>query len=358
VAGTSHAAAINVDVKLNGTEVSDAEVVSFVVDRDLDRPSMAVVTLANQGHKFSNDCNQGHSLEILVRAPPKLIFKGEIVAIEPIYKAGEDQKCVVRAFDKSHRMLRGRKSRTFQDQSDQDIVSKVAGEYGLNPQCGNDPKITHKHVYQHNQTDWEFVLSRAARLGFSVWFDEGKLHFDKVKTDKPSGIEFHVASTPTEKGHRMSAFSPRLSSATVVKKVTVRGWNPEKKEEIKAEVEATNSKLGKTSAASAAEPFGTIKTYTVDHPIFSVEEAQAIAKAKLAEHSLSYITGEAEAYGDPSYKEGLVVKVLVNDKNPDDRFNGLYLVRGVTHRFTKPKGGKGGYFTVLRLARDAEKGEP
>ena len=54
---------------------------------------------------------------------------------------------------------------------------------------------------------------------------------------------------------------------------------------------------------------------------------------------------------------GIVIKIKVNLDEASDRFNGKYLVAGVTHRYTADnKGTEGGYSCFLRLARDAEKG--
>lgn len=349
----------DVDVLFDGTEIPDTDIISFVVESDLDQPDMATITLRNDTHEHTGARNHGQSVEIKVGggdgSNKKTIFKGEIVGIEPAYKAGgEGSKVVIRAFNKLHRLLRGKKSKTFQQQSDQDIVSSIAGQYGLSPQCGSSPKITHEHVYQHAQTDLEFIRVRAARLGFHVWVEDTKLFFDKPKKDVDSGIELKL---DRDQHASLKAVHFRLTSANVVKKVVVRGWDPKKKEEIVGEEQAQSSPLGSSGAASASSSFGDTATYTVDHPIYSVEEAKAIAKGKLEEHLMSYITGEAECRGNPDIKTGVVVKIVVNVDNTSDRFNGKYYVRGVTHKYTHGTGGNpsGGYVTIARLSRDAEK---
>jgi len=351
------AGAVKLDVLIDGKPVDEQEVVAVAVDLDLNQPDMAVCTLKNAGNRHSYEVKQGQSVEIKLHDDGKVVFKGEVVGIEPVFKAGAESKVVIRAFNKLHRLLRGRKSRTFQDMSDSDIVGKVAKDHGLNPQCGSDVNIKHKHVYQHNQTDLEFLRTRAARIGYAVWVEDTKLFFAPPKLKKDSQVVFDMIKNPNV-GHRIKSFAPRMSSAAVVKKVTVRGWDPEKKKEIVGEAEAQNSPLGKTNAAAAITEFGEIKTFTVDHPIASIEEAKAIAKARLDEAMLSYITGEAEVFGNAEYKPGLIVKVVVNDEHKDDKFNGMYLVSGCTHRYIREgTTTTGGYTTLLKLARNAEQGE-
>jgi len=351
--------ATDVDILFDGTEVPDGEVVSFVVERDFGQADMAVITLRNDSHTHTMERNQAQTVEIKAGgtqegATKATVFKGEIVAIEPVYKSQGDSRVVIRAFSKMHRMLRAKKSKTYQSQSDQDVVSSIVGPYSLQANCGSDPKITHDHLYQHNQSDLEFIRVRAARLGFEVWGDDNKLYFDKPKLDVDSGIVLNMHEPQGE--HQLKVFSARLTSARVLKKVTVRGWDPKKKEEIVGEASAESSQLGSSQAASASGDLGQSETFTVDHPIFSVDEAKAIAKAKLGDANMSYITAEAECRGHGAYKPGVVVTIKVHTSN-DYRFNGKYLVRGVTHKYTHGAGGNttGGFNSVLRLSRDAEK---
>ncbi|MBK9030068.1 MAG: phage late control D family protein [Myxococcales bacterium] len=367
---TNTSNAVNFEVSISGTKLEATDVMTITVDDDLWQPSMCLVTLKNPTNKFNEKFKPGDTIEVKIGGGtrrsddgsgdggPATIFKGEVVGVEASYKQGGEPKLSVRGFNKLHRLLRGRKSKTYQDQSDQDIASAIAGQHGLSAQCGSTPKITHKHVYQHNQTDLEFLRVRAARLGFAIWVEDTKMFFDAPKLDADSGLEFaHEQQPKSGEGDKLKSFHGRLSNAQVVKKVTVRGWDPEKKEEIVGEESAASSPLGSKNAASSLSDFGEVVTFCVDYPIASVEEAKAIAKAKLKEASLSYLTAEAVCMGNNKVKAGIVVKIKVNADKADDRFNGKYLVNGVTHRYSADnKGSEGGYESIMRLARDAEKG--
>lgn len=355
------ASAVDFDILIDGVEIPDGDVIGFVIECDLNMPNMAMITLRNDHGTQSNARNHAQSVEVKIGAPDGpaagkvTIFKGEVVGLEPTFKAQGDSKIVVRCFNKMHRLLRGKKSKTYQNMSDQDVVSQIVGDAGLTAECGSDPKITHEHLYQHNQTNLEFIRVRAARLGFSVWCEDTKLFFKKAAVDQDSGIELKLEEVGA---YHLKSFSARLSSANVVNKVTVRGWDPKKKEEIVGEATAAASPLGSKHAASASGDLGQAVTFTVDHPIYSVAEAQAIAKAKLGEAMMSYLTGEAECRGNSAFKPGIVVKITVNTETPDDRFNGKYFVNGVTHRYSASSGGggaAGGYVSHLRVSRDAEK---
>jgi len=349
----SNATTTDVKAKLSGSDVPEDQLTAFSVDQDLNQPDMGTLTLKNEGHRFSNAVKHGDPVEIKVG--DDVIFKGEVVSVEPVYKTGGESKVVVRAFNRLHRLLRGRKSRTFLKQSYQDIASTIAGDAGLSAQCGSSPKINHEHVYQHNQDNLTFLRLLGARIGFEVWCEDTKLFFDKPDPGKSSNIEYSVGESAPDK--RLTMFAPRMSSAAMVKKVTVRGWDPEKKEEIVGEESVASSKLGDKTGNSAASAFGEVATFEVDYPIFSVEEAKAIAKAKLDELSMSYVTGEGHVAGNAKIKPGIVVKLTVNPDETSDRFNGKYQIVGATHTYTHSKGGgagQGGFRTAFRVRRDAE----
>ncbi len=352
-------AAVSFKVKVKGEEVNEDFLVSFIVEQDLGQPDMCSVTIRNETNEYSGKYKLGDPVEVTV-GEGTAVFKGELNGLEPVYKANGENVIVVRAFNRLHRLSRSRVSKTYVEQSDKDIVGAVAGEHGLSPKCGSAAgEITHEHIYQHNQTDLEFLRVRAARLGYEVWVEDKDLYFDAPDPAKDSGIKLRYGEAgESAEGNEvfLKRFAPRLSSARVLEKVTVRGWDPSKKEEIVGEVSAKSSKLGKTAAHSATKSaFSKIESYEVDHPIASVDEAKKIAEAKVGGATMGYITGNGECRGTPDIKPGVVVTITVNPDDANDRFNGKYMIIGATHRYSQSKiGDGGGLITGIRVSRDAE----
>jgi uncharacterized protein len=344
------AQAPNVDILLNGQEIPDADFISYVVERDMFQPDMAAIVLSNQNDIYSPKIQIGASIEIKVGDPPESIYKGELIGAEATYKGGQTTRLTLRAMNKMHRLLRMRKSLTFTEKTDQQILSQVAGDAGLSLEWKHEKSITYKHVYQHNLTDLEFIRTRAARMGCHVWCEDTKLYVKEPDLGKKSGIKLSV-----DQQANLRAFTPRISSAAVVNKVTVKGWNPETKELITGEATAQNSPLGSQNAVAASGSLGREETFTVDHPIWSAEEASALAKARLRDLNLTFITGEAEMEGDPKVKMGESIEIEANAMDGADPFNGNYYVAGITHRHTMPKGKDGGFVTIVKFMRDAWK---
>ena len=349
------AGAITVTVNVGGTAVPEDHLVSFVIDRDMNQPDMGTIVLYNQDHRYSKS-KVGDPIEVLVGQNQQSIYKGEIVGLEPAYRGNEPMRISIRAMDKFHRLLRKRKSMTYTNQTDQQILTQVAQDAGLTVDWKHDTSITYKHVYQHNQTGMEFIRTRAARMGCHIWCKDTTLNIKQPDLSTDSGITLKVSEELAE-GDQMRGFTPKMSSAPIASKMTVKGWNPETKELIQGTASAQSSPLGSQNASSASSDFGDNENFVVDHPIWSTEEANAVAKAKLQDQSLTYMTGEAEVIGDPKYDLGIVVSVVVNTQDSSDTFNGKYYIMGVTHRYiSSGKDKDGGYVCHLKLARDAQKG--
>jgi uncharacterized protein len=349
------AGAVTVTINIDGSPVPEDHQASFVVDRDIHQPDMATIVLYNQDHRYSK-LAVASEVEVLLGKDNKSIYKGEIVGLEPVYRGGETQRISIRAMNKFHRLIRKRKSVTFMDKTDEQILQQVAGDAGLTLAWKHDTSITYKHVYQHNQTDMEFVRMRAARMGCHVWCVDTTLNVKQPDLQSDSGIVLAI-DAPIAEQPQLRGFHPRISSAPIANKITVKGWNPETKQLITATATAQSSKLGSQNASAASGNMGDEENFTVDHPIWSTEEATALAKAKLQDASLTYMTGEAECVGDPKYDLATVVTMKVNTQDSSDTFNGKYYVMGVTHRYiASGKDRDGGYVTHLKLARDAQKG--
>jgi len=337
-----------------------------VVDLDVDQADMCVLTLSNQDNHISNEVKLGDDVE--VKFQDLSVFKGEVVGLEPAFRVRGASVCTVRAFNRMHRLLRGRKTRTFTDKKDSDIAKLLADEAKLRVEV-EDTGTVREHVWQHNQTDLELMRILAARNGFEVVVDGETLYFRKPQSVPATPIEFRMKDPDAASSHEgqwggVTQFMPRLSSAGLVSAVEVRAWNPiEKKEIVKRSRDMSSSKLGARVAHKNATIFGDKVTFTVDHPVSSPEEAENLANAKLAEILMNYIVGDVLADGQPKVKPGAVVYININPDKQDDRFNGLYRVVGVSHRYQRSQPGSGGheggggYTTGLRVMRDAEGGQ-
>ena len=340
-------------VRINGADLppqAAADVIHVAVCQDVSAPSMFELRMINRDQQklrvtWSDDklFAEGSEAEILMGYVGKLesVLVGEITGLEPEFHAGEVPMLTVRGHDRRHRLLRGRKTRSFTQVKDSDIASQIAQEAGLSASA-DDTQVTLDYVLQHNQTDWEFLETRARRVGFEVVVDGKTLEFRPHKND---GSEVVTLSRDKE----LLEFYPRLSTLGMVGEVVVQGWNPKDKEPIQGKAKAGGE--GTTMGGSTGGPAAADKAFdaavgtVVDRPVFTQAEADQIALGRLKEMALSYITGEAVAIGRPELKAGTVLKI----EGFGRRFSGLYYLASTRHTYSPARG----YRTELGLRRNA-----
>jgi Phage tail baseplate hub (GPD) len=126
------------------------------------------------------------------------IFNGEITALESQFTSGSEAPLVVRGYDTSHRLHRGRHNRSFQNYMDSDIVQEIVSEVGIKIGRLDDSGEVHDYVFQENQTNMDFLRQRAARIGFEFFVQDGKLYFRRPE----AGDELNLEWLQAERGDR------------------------------------------------------------------------------------------------------------------------------------------------------------
>lgn len=325
-------------VKVNGTALTEeriANLYEIFVESSLYVPNMFEMIFHDDHLELidGSTFNLGSEVEIAFddgnpRTPQMVVvIKGEITGLEPEFVVGGSHtRLIVRGYDKSHRLYRGVRSEVYLNAKDSDIASQIAGHASLSPQVEATTEVF-KHVYQNAQTDMEFLRRRAERIGYEVYAADGKLFFRKPD---PTG-----ASIATLKmGEELVSFRPRLSLASQVEKVTVRGWDVQKKEAIVGQ--ATTSKtapeigLGKWGGQAAQTAFSAAQTQ-VFVPVQSQSDANAVAKSILDEVNSAFIEAEGEALGNPALKAGEIIQI----SDVGTRFSGKYKLTTVRHIFVE-----------------------
>ncbi|MCI0408790.1 MAG: type IV secretion protein Rhs, partial [Acidobacteria bacterium] len=163
-----------------------ADVLEITVESSLHLPDVATIVLHDSWLRWVDDKRLDPGKGIKLSARPsegdeEPLFDGEIVELEPEFGAAATHM-VVRAYDRLHRLSRGRHVRSFLNVTDGDLVQKIAQELGLKAQLGSTSQV-HPYVFQNNETNLEFLRGRAAALGYALFVHEKTLHFDTPKSE-------------------------------------------------------------------------------------------------------------------------------------------------------------------------------
>ncbi|MEL7039555.1 MAG: VgrG-related protein [Cyanobacteria bacterium J06592_8] len=253
------------------------------------------------------------------------LIEGEITAIETHFTEKSQAPIVIRGYDISHRLHRGRWNRSFQGMTDSDIVKKILAEVVIEPGQIDESGIPHEYVFQNNQTNMEFLRERAARIGFELFVQDGKLNFRR-----PTSTQNIKLTWLTD----LHSFRVRVTSAEQVKEVNVRAWDYKQKKPI---VSTRNSEnvLTKTENGRGSVEISEFKgkptkptVYIIDQPISTPKEADAIAQALFDELGGQFVYADAQGEGNPNIRPGRTVTLEELGKH-----NGSYYVTETRHTY-------------------------
>jgi phage protein D/phage baseplate assembly protein gpV len=251
------------------------------------------------------------------------VTKGEVTAISVEQGPGGRHELVLFGLDATHRLHRGPKSRTFNQMTDGDIASQIAGEYGLQTDIDTTREV-HDYVVQPGLSDYTFLSARARAIGFDLWVTDQTLFFKESP---------RAASNPPELewGENLHKWKVRFSSTERCDEVTVRGWDPVAKTEIVGK--ATQPERGTTASAAeeiadeGKQAFGQVSRAAGQFPVATQAEADAMAHSLLLRSSGGEVVARGEAAGDPLLAAGSEVEV----KGVGKRLTGKYRLTSVEH---------------------------
>jgi len=343
-------------------DAAASDIIAVTVYEDVGAPGMFTLRLYNWDMdklqvKWVDEANfaEGSPVEIQMGyqdSELKSMIVGEITGLEPAFNSDEPFSLTVRGYDCRHRLLRGRKTRSFAGMTDSGIAAKIAQEADLTSQVV-DSQVKLDYVLQHNQTDMEFLQERARRIGYEVMVQGKELHFRPQQIAQPEVLTLSLEEDIVE-------FYPRSSTLAQVGQVTVRSWDPKTKEALIAQAQAgkeTSTMGGSNSGPQASDQaFGASVSSSVNWPMFSQAEADQSALGWFNAMALAYVGGEGLCQGRTELRAGAVVKIEGLGK----RFSGSYYVVSTRHNISPGadavgagSSGMGCYRTAFTVRRNA-----
>ena len=354
----------NVIITVNGRAQQDLELnlTSLYVDTNLYLPAMFSFTLKDDLDE-NGKLNYADSDTFKVGAEVKIEIEtdeipdeagevkatltiGEITAVEPHFTGDGIPYLRVQGYDRSHHLTRGKKTRTYGDANpngsgikDDQIVKTIVQETpaltGSKIDTSGFSAIKYPYVIQYNQSDLEFLWTRARLIGYQVYVEEKTLYYQKADAHrgpasaKPANLRWPLT---------LESFTPRLTLMHQVDKAVVKGWDPGKKAAIEGAGSSDSSKtipaigLGKKGSALAKQTLGgTAEEAVVDRPVLTVDQAKAEAAARFAQAEGAFIRADGVCrQGDPRLIAGRVVTV----EGVGERFSGDYYVTEARHAWS------------------------
>jgi phage protein D len=313
------------------------DLLDCTVENSLHLPDVCTIRMHDAGFKWLDAPTFREGTRVQVEAGGEKsaeliqIFDGEVAAVEMDMAGHGVPTLMLRCYDRSHRLHRGRQSRSFVQMKDSDIVKKVGQEAGFNVRADATAQV-HDWILQNNQTNWEFLNECADRNSFRLYVQGEKDLFFKPVVDKSND------SVNLEWGKNLRSFRPRTAATGQVSEVVVRGWDPHQKTPIvgrskvpagipQTHESADGGNVGKTA-------FGEAKMVITDRPIHTQAEADALARSICDSIGGGFLEADGLCFGQPGMKPGMMVEI----GNVGNRFKGKYMVTSTTHTYTPSEG--------------------
>lgn len=255
------------------------------------------------------------------------VFAGRITGIEGAYPMARPPELVVLAEDRFQDLRLRRRTRSFENKTDEDVFKAIASANGLTPQVDVDGP-TYRSLAQVNQSDLSFLRERAAAIDAELWVDGSTLYV-QLRSRRSAG------SIGLTYGRNLLEFSVLADLAHQRSAVRVCGWDVGAKEAI--EEEATESAIsselrgGMSGGAVLERAFSpaTFKERIESAIPLSKAEAKRMAEARYRERARRFVRGTGVVDGNPQVRVGSVVEL--GGLGP--WFDGSYYVTAARHTF-------------------------
>lgn len=258
------------------------------------------------------------------------IFAGRITALEGRYPAQRPPELVVLAEDRLQDLRMTRRSRSFEEVSDQEVIEQIAAGYGLATEVDvNGPRYS--VLTQVNQSDLAFLRERTRAIDAELWIEENRLHVQA--RSRRSGGELDLTY-----GKGLQEFQVTADLAAQRSRLSVSGWEIDSKEAVDegANEQSIQTELegGESGGGLLASAIGERAERIVHLAPLSSAEARTLADTHFQRMARRFVQGSAVAEGDGRLRVGAKVRL----KGLGELFNGRYYVTRVKHTFDVSNG--------------------
>jgi hypothetical protein len=252
------------------------------------------------------------------------VFSGRISGLEANYLPERQPEFLILAEDRFQDLRMERRTRTFEDLSDADVIRQVVSAHGMTAEVDVDGP-THRLLAQVNQSDLAFLRERARAVDAELWIDDRTVYV-QARTRRSHG------SNTFTYGSSLIEFSVLADLAHQRTAVRVSGWDIGEKSAIDVEAGASTiqAELGGRRAGSTVLEALAPRTERIASAVpLSRQEAQALADSRYRARARSFVRGQGVVEGSAKLRVGSTVDL----QNLGDFFSGPYYVTLARHSF-------------------------
>jgi phage protein D/vacuolar-type H+-ATPase subunit H len=311
-------------IRLAGQEISQRDpkgLESVSIEDHVDMIGMCELTFAGGRGTTWSSLKVGDDVEVSLGGSTYKVFVGVISGLRHGFQRGRDTLTVI-AMDPLSKLAASRQvSSNFDGMKDSDVAQQIIQGCGCEAGEVDDTPETRDYQIQRNESGLAVIRRLAARNGFIVRSNEGKIDFVKLQTSDPP------VDLPKDKLISLDyTYSPRQ----LPQRLTVYGWDPMTKQKVEGSATVSDIELigGGTPSVDDSPIWQGEESFISDVQVSSQEGAKQIAVAELNRLAMGFLKGKASVQGDGSLHVG--VKVRFTEHR--DGFNPEAVVISSRHR--------------------------
>jgi phage protein D len=297
-------------VEIDGKEVTQGStqgLESLTIEDHVDMIGVAEFTFSASGGGLPVDSfKAGQEIKAKVGSGPngggarEYAFVGIITGIRHSYIQSRETVTVL-AMDPLCKLAASRVTKVYEEMKDSDIVEAVLGEAGL--EAGNIEATTEEHPYtlQRNESHFSFLRRLAARNGYLLQSNDGKIDFAKA--------QFGGNAVTFDRGQLVS-LDYSMTDRNIPTKVTAYGWDYLTKQRV--EGSASSGDIETVGAGgNAVERTGQVwqqESYLSDVLVTTQSGAKELATSHLKQLAMGFLRGRAIIQGSAAVHAGSLVK--------------------------------------------------
>lgn len=333
-------------------------VMAIEVQQVTDAPSTFTVKLDDRDHLFSRECpiREGHSATIALGYVGRyaLVMEGEVTRVEVQHELGGRKTFIVEGQDGMRRLKRGRGSRSWNHMRDSEVLVELAQAANLGVDIERTP-VVHPYILKNAQSDFNFLLERVKRNGWTVFCEGRTLVFKQPYQGEPVCTLTRDANSVIRGSDQrvLQKLSFSASSDKLPSEVVVRHYDPNTKRKIEGICHSLDLQDQGSWKSAHVLTGGSGKTVVItDQPVRSIEEAEVLAGRRMVELSDEVMRGQGQCEGDGRIRAGKVVAI----EAAGELYDGHYYIVECTHRFDTQSGPGGGYSVTFMAQRARQAG--
>lgn len=255
------------------------------------------------------------------------VFKGIVTGQRLRVRESSPSVLVVDCRHASTALARGRRSANFIDQTDSDAIDTLCSAAAVGAEV-EATRVQHAQLVQHDCSDWDFIVARAAACGLWVLTRAADL---AVKTPA-----LGAAVAQLRFGATLLEFDGEIDARLQAKAVQALAWNPADQALVTTDGDDPGFDApGDAEPAMLAAGAGT-EALRLRHAALDDAEAALLATATWRQAQTALLRGRAKCAGIATVLPGDTVTL----GGLGARFDGDALVSGVRHEYDTTQGWK------------------